>query len=145
MNHSHENKVNIIEMSHRNDNEKIDVSKEGPLHKIIPEDFKINVEIQNKGEYIKDLIPENLIIAIDEFPYLIERDQSILSQFQIIFDEYLENKKIKIDESKKFNIELEALKNKNQTLTTEISYRDKQISILKDKVSESISKFDARG
>jgi hypothetical protein len=40
-------------MSHRNDNEKIDVSKEGPLHKIIPEDFKINVEIQNKGEYIK--------------------------------------------------------------------------------------------
>jgi hypothetical protein len=53
MNHSHENKVNIIEMSHRNDNEKIDVSKEGPLHKIIPEDFKINVEIQNKGEYIK--------------------------------------------------------------------------------------------
>jgi len=45
----------------------------------------------------------------------------------------LENKKIKIDESKKFNIELEALKNKNQTLATENSFLEKQNSILKDK------------
>lgn len=42
-----------------------------------------------------NLIPENSIIILDEFPYLINQDKSIISQFQKIYDEYLKEKNIK--------------------------------------------------
>jgi hypothetical protein len=45
---------------------------------------------------IIDLLPENFIIALDEFPYLVSQGASILSQFQKIYDEYLKKKNIKL-------------------------------------------------
>lgn len=41
-----------------------------------------------------DFIPENHSIVLDEFPYLIRQDKTILSQFQKIYDEYLKPKGI---------------------------------------------------
>lgn len=45
---------------------------------------------------IQDLIPENQIFCFDEFPYILRQNQSILSQFQKIFDEYLKPKNCKL-------------------------------------------------
>jgi uncharacterized protein len=56
---------------------------------------KINANSWEEYFRLIDL-PENLVIAIDEFPYLVSQDNSILSQFQKIYDEYLKPKKIKL-------------------------------------------------
>ncbi len=45
----------------------------------------------------------------------------------------IENQKIKFDDSKKVNLELEAIKYKNQIITTENSFIQKQLSILREK------------
>ena len=42
------------------------------------------------------MIPEGYTIAIDEFPYMISQDKSIVSQFQKIYDEYLKPRKINL-------------------------------------------------
>lgn len=45
-------------------------------------------------EFIKNSIKERYIIILDEFPYLIEEDRTIPSQFQYIIDEILKDSKI---------------------------------------------------
>ncbi|MFO7992488.1 MAG: ATP-binding protein [Thermoplasmata archaeon] len=45
-------------------------------------------------EFTFDLFDERIIIAIDEFPYLIQGDDRTLSHFQKLWDEYLINKNI---------------------------------------------------
>ncbi len=42
-------------------------------------------------EYIGEKLDQKVIIAIDEFPYLVESNKSIPSYFQKLVDEYLEN------------------------------------------------------
>jgi hypothetical protein len=58
-----------------------------------------NNKRENWFEYfylIRDLIPENYIFVLDEFPYLIETDKTIISQFQKIYDEILKSKNCKL-------------------------------------------------
>lgn len=45
---------------------------------------------------IKDFIPQNFILILDELPYLIQQDRGIVSQFQKIYDEYLKPKNVKL-------------------------------------------------
>ena len=71
--------------------------------------FRNTIAETLKIEYFKDLDIENFnrlfyylakelkertILVIDEFPYLIENDRTIISQFQKIWDEYLKDKNI---------------------------------------------------
>ncbi len=70
--------------------------KEG-LKKINP--LLADVNADSWEEYfrkIHELIPENFVIALDEFPYLVSQDKSLKSQFQKIYDEYLKPKNIKL-------------------------------------------------
>lgn len=57
------------------------------------------IEAKSWKEYfkaVKNILPENFTIVLDEFPYLIDKDPSILSQFQKIYDEYLSPKNINL-------------------------------------------------
>ena len=45
---------------------------------------------------IFQIIPENTTIIIDEFGYLIEKDEGVLSDFQEIIDHILPEKKLKL-------------------------------------------------
>ena len=53
----------------------------------------------------------------------------------------IENQKIKFDDSKKVNLELEAIKYKNQILTTENSFLQKQLTMSREK-SKSPSEIE---
>lgn len=46
--------------------------------------------------YAKNNIPKGTIIALDEFPYLVEQDKTIKSQFQKIYDEHCKERNIKL-------------------------------------------------
>ncbi|MFO8110046.1 MAG: ATP-binding protein [Thermoplasmata archaeon] len=45
-------------------------------------------------EYFSKVVKGKMILAIDEFPYLIEQDKSIPSMFQLFVDEYLSERNI---------------------------------------------------
>lgn len=54
----------------------------------------IRNEWEDIFEYIAKNTSERLVIAIDEFPYLVESEQGLSSIFQKIMDEHLKNSKI---------------------------------------------------
>lgn len=58
---------------------------------IYPENVK---DFQEAFEFISKNVKNKYIIAIDEFPYLIEQDKTIPSQFQYIIDEILKKTNI---------------------------------------------------
>lgn len=50
-------------------------------------------------EYFKlihNQLPNNFVIALDEFSYLVDKDRSIISQFQVIYDEYCNTNALKL-------------------------------------------------
>ncbi len=70
--------------------------KEG-LKKINP--LLADVNADSWEEYFRkthEFIPENFVIVLDEFPYLVSQDKSLKSQFQKIYDEYLKPRNIKL-------------------------------------------------
>ncbi|MFT4244405.1 MAG: AAA family ATPase [Candidatus Woesearchaeota archaeon] len=57
------------------------------------------IEATSFIEYFKLIhktLPKNFIITFDEFSYLVEKNKSIISQFQIIYDEYFNDNLLKL-------------------------------------------------